>query len=137
MLFIKTCIEHAMKKTTKNAQMLQMHGCTNKAFLAASAEDGIFCALVFHNCCINFQPLSTMSHLLPAWTTGTVLKKHNKPSSPGRYSAEYSHFGELKFILPYSIKPQIATYFASIMPVASRYRLCQLLCRQIRLKPKI
>ena len=58
-------------------------------------------------------------------------------------SAKYCHFGQLKFIFPLChilpeiiyqhlpILPQIATYFAGIMPVASRYRLCQLLCRQI------
>ena len=86
--------------------------------------------------------LSTISHLLPAWTTSTVLKSTiSHPVIPVLAGgAEYYHFGQLKFILPLCHKllpilPQIATYFASIMPVASRYRLCQLLCRQIRLKP--
>ena len=35
-----------MKKPTSDAAD---DGCTNKAFLAVSAQDGISCALVFHN----------------------------------------------------------------------------------------
>ena len=82
---------------------------------------------------------------------GVTLDSTGKCSTSGKFlesnygkilaSAELiPHFGQLKFILPLCHKflhilPQIATYFASIMPVASRYRLCHLLCRQIRLKP--
>ena len=99
LLFIKTCLEHAMKKPT---QMLQMMAALkfNKAFLAASAQYGISCALVIIKYILSskvYYFLSAIGHILPAWTT----KIH------------------------FAILPQIATYFASIMHVASRYRLCQ------------
>ena len=65
-----------------------------------------------------------------AWTNSTALKKHNH-SSAGRYIVLSTVIS-----VNFAMMPQnaYATYFAGIMPVASRYRLCQLLCRQIRLK---
>ena len=72
-------------------------------------------------------------------------EKYNKPSShssAGRSRVlsfwSFCHYATNCYLFCHKllpILPQISTYFASIMPVASRGRLCQLLCRQIRLKP--
>ena len=52
-------------------------------------------------------------------------EKHNKPSSPSSAGRILSFWSFCQYV---TNLPQIATYFAGIMPVASRYRLCQLLC---------
>ena len=63
----------------------------------------------------------------------SVLGAKTSRTRPSKTKIRRGPGGEANKMLP--ILPQISTYFAGIMPVANRYRLCQLLCRQIRLKP--
>ena len=83
--------------------------------------------LVFHMVINQSLLYYNKPHLLPAWTTSTVLKSTcNRPSNHGSRagSAKYCYFGQLKFILPlYHILPEImpaSTYFATN---------CYLFCR--------
>ena len=86
--------------------------------------------------------LSTISqhymHLLPAWDCS---EEHNKPSS-------HSSAGRVLYFGHFAFMPPIATYFATncylfcqhnacMLPAGTDIcqLLCQLLCRQIRLKP--
>ena len=79
---------------------------------------------------------SLTQHHMHLWTSTVLKSTISHPVIP--VLAEYCRFGH------FANKSQISTYFATNCylfcrhnaAVASRYRLCQLLCWQIRLKPR-
>ena len=118
----------------KPTQMLQMMAALTKHWSSTMIDHKLDCQPKSINCF-----LSTISHLLPAWTwtASTVLhEKDNKPSMSFQcWQVVLSTVILVNFAIYATnarpVLPQIATYFAGIMPVASSYAM-QLLCRQIR-----